>query len=466
MEKADREEQQMRIQAYLELLKQDKLLYNAAEKTLEQYQDMADRNYAALFAPALVEYVLWVLKDAAKSGIERLYFLSRDAYPMYLVAKALTSGTSPELKTDIRYLRVSRYSLRMPEYHLLEEDSLDRIFLSGIDVSFYQILRRADLDRDEMQQICEEIRYSRDLYDILNRAEILRLKEQVKEACRNGQCSLLRIIHRHSSACYEDTIGYLTQEGMLEDIRYAVVDSGWVGTIQKSIQNLLATRKPDICLYGYYFGLYELPQDQSGCVYKAFYFMPHGNIYRKTRFSNCLYEVIYSEPCGMAKGYKKTEEGYEPVLSLILNPNRENLKKSEKVLQSYIRAVAEQPSLLQKEFSEEDKDAAKLTEQLYGRLMAHPSVWEAEYYGSLLFSDDLADEHMRKTANELTQKEIRDLRVLSKLKIMAGLSGKVIHESAWIEGTIVNGGEHITANLRSAHLAKALTHIRQSLKAK
>ena len=83
-----------------------------------------------------------------------------------------------------------------------------------------------------------------------------------------------------------------------------------------------------------------------------------------------------------------------------------------------------------------------------------------------LFSDDLSDEHMRCIANRLTQREIKDLRILSKLCIMLGLSKKVIHESGWIEGTIVNAGKHISSNLRSARMAKYVTHLRQSLKAK
>ncbi len=47
-----------------------------------------------------------------------------------------------------------------------------------------------------------------------------------------------------------------------------------------------------------------------------------------------------------------------------------------------------------------------------------------KYYGMQLFSDDLSDEHMRCIANRLTQRKIKDLRILSKLCIMLGLSKK------------------------------------------
>ena len=48
---------------------------------------------------------------------------------------------------------------------------------------------------------------------------------------------------------------------------------------------------------------------------------------------------------------------------------------------------------------------------------------------------------------------------------MTGISKKVIHESAWIEGSIVNLDKNIKANLRRAKRAKYLTHLRQSVKA-
>jgi hypothetical protein len=97
--------------------------------------------------------------------------------------------------------------------------------------------------------------------------------------------------------------------------------------------------------------------------------------------------------------------------------------------------------------------------------MGNPSRLEAGYYGSFLFSDDLCDAHIRKAANELTEQELKDAGAVSKLLIMAGISRKVIHESAWIEGSIVNLNQHVHRNLRRAKRAKWLTCVRQSIKA-
>ena len=450
---------QPRMETYRTLLKQNTFLSGAAEECLKQLCAPEDQIYVTLWAPALVQYVAWVLEEAGKDRQEKLYFLARDAYPMYLVAKKMVEYLQIPIK--ICYLRVSRYALRIPEYHLLGDACLDRIFLSGIDVSLYHILNRAALTEEEMTATCREINYERPLRETLNRKEILDLKERVKKCCEKGTTRLLERIYAKSKAAYENTIGYLKQEGLLDHVRYAVVDSGWVGTIQKSLQTLLAQEKPEIVLTGYYFGLYECPADQSNCRYRAYYFMPKGNVRKKAGFSNCLYEVMYSEPCPMVKTYCYEKGQFFPVFSQVENPNAEHLKRNNQLLILFMNHLARQPKhtavmLCQK----------NIAEKLYETIMSRPNRWEAKYYGMQLFSDDLSDEHMRCIANRLTQREIKDLRIFSKLCIMLGLSKKVIHESGWIEGTIVNAGKHISSNLRSARMAKYVTHLWQSLKAK
>lgn len=98
---------------------------------------------------------------------------------MYLVAKKMVEYL--HIPIEICYLRVSRYALRIPEYHLLGDACLDRIFLSGIDISFYQILNRAALSEEEMIAVCREINYQRSLHATLNRKEIFNLRERVKK---------------------------------------------------------------------------------------------------------------------------------------------------------------------------------------------------------------------------------------------------------------------------------------------
>ncbi|MCR4673468.1 MAG: hypothetical protein K5675_00525 [Lachnospiraceae bacterium] len=455
-----------RLNQYKKRLKKNHFLYDLSEGTEKECETLGEKTYALTFAPVIFSYVTWILHEAYKKKIQRLYFLARDAKPMYEVAKFLKENNLLGFDIDIRYLRVSRYSLRIPEYHLQNEKCLDRIFLSGIDVSLYRILKRADLTVDEMKQVSKELGYEKELHVVLNRKQILQLKEKAYELSHEGKLSLLKFIHTHSKQRFETTIGYLEQEGMLDDVSYAVVDSGWVGSIQKSLQNLLATKKPGIPLEGYYFGLYELPIDIKDCVYHTYYFKPTSHIRRKTGFSNCLFEAIYSENCGMVKNYEKSETGFYPVLSDLENPNAKSLKQNEAVLNRYLNQVKQHPNEYRLFLKKQQKRNVKIIEKVLNLLMSRPTDWEASYYGDYLFSDDLDDTHMKKTANILSQKEIKDLRILSKILISLGISKKVIHESAWIEGTIVNGEENVKKNLFFARYAKLMTYLRLTIKMK
>lgn len=463
MREAEEKKGPSKLKSYFNLLKKNPILFRAAEGCLEQSNDPAEQMYFSVWAPALVEFVCWVLNTACREQKKRLYFLSRDAYPMYLAAVKLNGYFGLDL--DIRYLRVSRYALRIPEYHRMGIDCLDRIFLSGIDISMQQILRRGGLDKEQIQKTCEEIGYNRGLEELLNRNEIQKWKARARQCCLEGRTQLLGRIQEKSRKAYDAALGYLVQEGMLEDVPYAIVDSGWVGSIEKSLRTLLAGRKPEITMDGYYFGLYELPPQREGCRYRAYYFMPKGKVARKMNFSNCLYEVLYSEPCRMTNRYQFTGERYEPVSSGVPNPNEDKLKKNNASLEQYM------DFLLQLSISRNQKmellhgKYPQVTEGLFRTLMARPDEWEARYYGNWLFSDDIADDHLRNAANVLSMEEIRNLRVMPKLFVSLGLSHKVIHESAWIEGSIVNLGKDVSVSLRAAHRAKYLTHLRQSLRA-
>jgi len=453
--------EQIRLEEYKKLLSSNPLCLKTVERCIRQVDRPEEKMYLTVWAPAMLEYVLWVLREAARHQKKRLYFLSRDAYPMYLMAVKLAEVF--QLGIECRYLRVSRYSLRIPEYHLIGEGCLDRIFLSGIDVSLYQILKRADFTEAEMKQVCREAGFNDDLHRILNRREIFDLKERFGDR----GTSFFSYVNAHSKEAFGPAIGYLEQEGLLEDVPWALVDSGWVGTIQVSIRNLLAVRKPEISVEGYYFGLYEYPDDTERCRYHSYYFAPRGSVGKKAGFSNCLYEAVYSEPQAMVMGYRRDGTRFVPVFHDRSNPNSTELESYAKLVQLFAMEYSKIFSdSSQKQSGMEMPEAfVPVAEGLYRKLMASPNAWEAAYYGNFLFSDDICDRQMKPAANSLTQQEIKDLRVISKLKIMLRLSHKVIHESAWIEGSIVNAGRNITKNLRAARRSKYLTHLRQSMRA-
>ena len=116
---------------------------------------LADANVCDyVLSPALNGFVLWVLREALAAGKKRLYFLARDGYLMYRTAEILCREL--EIDLECRYLCCSRYSLRLPAYHLDEQGAMEYICRGGIDVTPRKILDRAGLTGEEKEEILSE----------------------------------------------------------------------------------------------------------------------------------------------------------------------------------------------------------------------------------------------------------------------------------------------------------------------
>jgi hypothetical protein len=164
---------------------------------------------------------------------------------------------------------------------------------------------------------------------------------------------------------------------------------------------------------------------------------------------------------GMTMRYEQQEGAYQPVQSRRDNPNATVLEANLHILKDVLADERTIPWVL----SLQEKDHRKLTEDLLSSFMGQPSREEAEAYGKLLFSDDVTEEHLRPVAAPLSEQEIRNQRLVSKALILAGIKKGTIHESAWLEGSILRLGSHVADNLRHARWYKAFVYLRKDVKA-
>lgn len=425
-------------------------LTDRREQRLQSYKKIQSEKeiYECVLAPTLYEFVLWVLQEALQSGKKRLYFLARDGYQMYLAARQLCKQY--DLDIECRYLKVSRYAVRVPEYHLLGERCLERICVGGIDVTFEKIMQRAALTDKEAGEIAALAGYTENYRKVINYHEVMQLRDRLKKIPL-----LFHYIDSHSKEAYGTAIGYLTQEGLLEPVPYALVDSGWIGTIQQSIEHLLHQKQPDRKLEGYYFGLYEIPEGERRENYHSFYFTPWGEIKRKVHFSNSLFEAVFSAPEGMTLSYR-AEGGKDNIIYVPVTDSRENLNRER--ISRYICWLEEFLQEKKQSLQQDSKRWEQLpeknckcrnqfpqadsgyVEELLSPFMGNPTQFEAEAYGSLLFSDDVREDNNQKVSADFSEQEIKNHHLLNRLLIMTGVRKKVLHESAWIEGSIATCG--------------------------
>lgn len=425
-----------RIDYYRKIINSRSIYRDAFQKQKE------NSLYNTAMIPVMIEFVTWVIGQAQQQSIKRLYFLSRDGYQMFLVAKDLCRKMNIDI--EIRYLNVSRFSMRVPEYAMMGEKCLDRIFIGGIDVTFRRIMKRAALTDEEIHDVAKEYDMDNELDRMLNYQEIMILKSKFVDNRK-----LLAYVQKHSKKAYPNAIGYLSQEGLLDDIKYGLVDSGWVGTLQQTIRHLTQKDRID----GFYFGLYETPKDEDSDMYHGFYFNPKTGLDRKSYFSNCLFEAVFTSPEGMTIGYSKEADRYIPQMDMEQNPNKEIIQDNIRRLLNYLNQI---------NIYDKQSDV-QFVEKLLKPLMAHPTKTEVEEFGNLLFSDDVLEGNLKKVAAELSYEEIANQRFIPKMLIMLGISKKEIHESAWIEGSIVRLGESVDRSLRSAERYKKFVYIRKRI---
>ena len=453
-----RDDHNKRMGEYSKILDHYPELSSKIKALPEEY--VSAKFYLMTFTPILFSFVSFVIEDANKKGLDRLYFLSRDGYQMYLIAKRIVKLLGFEI--ECRYLKVSRYSMRVPGYHLDIDKAIESLCTSGIDVTLKRILKRGALTEEECFEVLCELGLSDNKDKTLKYAEVMAFKDVLKKSDK-----LRKYISTHSKDAYDSAFAYLEQEGLLEG-DYAIVDSGWVGTLQLSIERLLRSKGADIRVGGYYFGMYEYPAEIKADrtrkdKFNTFFFSPTKGLSRKRIFSNSLFEAVVTAPAGMVTGYKTIEDGTVKEIENALDPVAvATVGKRIDALKYLLEMLSSVPDI-------NTKDVRKI---IY-LLMSDPTEIELEAFGNISFSDDINDIGRSTVAAKMSVAELKAQRFLSRLLIVKGIKKVDLKESAWIEGSAVRAEqENLGAKnsfkaereLRHIRFCKSMTYLRKQIK--
>jgi hypothetical protein len=350
-------------------------------------QKTLNRSFAG---PLMFDYVWWVLHEAVERGLSRLYFLARDGYLLCEIARRFCDRF--QLPVTCRYLYCSRASLRMPSYHLIGREAMELLTLGGYQVTLRSLLQRAQLDLQERQVIYESFGWHGvDETKILQRGEL----DEVRSLLAASEL-FWTYVQKKSTAAYGPAVEYLRQEGLLEGGEVAIVDSGWTGSMQRSLRQLLQAEGFKGAITGFYFGMYAAPKEACDGTYLTWFFNHAGPTGNKIPFCNNLFECLLSAPHGMTVSYRRQDDRYVPVLA----PGYS--KGQLEVIQQQIADVLAymEERLMNTDFKGFAGEALhRETAGLIRRYMAHPTRAEAERYGRFLFCDDVTEAYHLKLAD-------------------------------------------------------------------
>lgn len=377
-----------------------------------------------LVGPIILPFVEWILSEAEKRKIKRIYFLARDGYLLYKTAVRICEKRN--LTVECRYLYCSRLALRIPSYNLIGDEAIELITLGGYYVTAKSVLKRAALTEKEIAEIIKELGIKEPDKPISNK-ELEHLKLLLKN------CSSYRnSVTAHAEAAYTDTISYLRQEGAFENECFAIADSGWTGSMQRSLRQLLRAEGFTGKICGFYFGMYSPPKEKADGDYLTFYFDSKHGAKRKANFNNNLFECMLSAPHPMTVGYTKNKGGtLKPIFAHSVSAKQTKIicSQIDGALEYVNENLSYTPSFVYK------KELVKIY-KLLKRFMVYPRRSFAEVYGEFAFCDDVTEGYYMTLADKSRRKMLKKYMLFPRIFRKAFGLKTAEGELFWPYGTV------------------------------
>ncbi len=414
-------------------------------KTVLTGQDEDPMNHVVhgIVVPFLLTYVSWVLDHAKRHGVQRLYFVARDAEIMLRIAEALQGENGP---IELRYLYGSRRAWLAPSITPGSDNWRRLLIIPGQACSRYDIAARMGLDataqaalRNQWSSGTEE--WSRRLpHD-----EAIRFLDDLM-----GDVSTSALVASLAARERETALSYFRQEGLFDKTSWALVDAGWSLNAQAALARILHSagikhQTPK----GYYIALARdhLSQAQAGAAYP---FIPKaGSIFSRRRviIEHCFLPSTHST----TRSYRMGRLRVQPIFGAELRSEAE-LGYSAMLHKAAVAAA--------RLAYRDRRISAALTEHVAEilsnttTLLRHPQKSDARAMASFSTVADMRHEaaFVEPLCRSLGLKDVRSVFCMA-------LSRKTNFEShsfMWLEGSIALSPWYVRTPLKSLLLLDAL----------
>lgn len=374
-----------------------------------------------IVSPVLISYTLWLLKTAKSRGISTLYFLARDGYVLREIALQLSKKYDFDI--DCRYLYCSRAALRSASFHLADQEGMNLLFYHSNHVTLSSLFQRMNMPFSLQEIFLNDWKIEdSELTRKLSSADL----EYYKEKFRNHP-QFQSYITEWSRSTYTNTINYFHQEELFNQPIVAIVDSGWSGTIQRGLRQLLISDGYKGKIIGFYFGLYQEPKPEDG-EYLPWFFSKKEHLKNKLLFNNVLFECMLSAPHGMTITYKFNGQAYEPVQTT--HPSNGMLEKIAIQIQGILDGVTDFLTT-----SQNAKHSIAANNHLC-RLMTFPHKKEVEAYNDFIFCDDITESRFTKLAADNQRIYLKDCLLSRRLWRKFTHQSKDIFVPFWLYGIL------------------------------
>lgn len=283
-------------------------------------------------APMIGGFVQHIAEECRRLKITKVFFLSREGWTFKqfwgkCVPTLFPDGNLPETE----YLYVSRMALAGAScaYQGLTKTNVSIAFLPPGNKNFRDICRIFSLDLDLLEKHLKKYQLTPDsclspIHENYHQDNTERLEELLEDELFQDE------IKRQTRPANEAMSRYFKQAGLFDHQQVAIVDIGWLGTIQRFLFEAIAHRQDRPKCIGYLFGATRgipYPTAPDNVI--------QGVIYDKNRFNFPTSTILYARdlfeeacraPHPTLNGYKLTEDSYE----LVFRETHDSVGQAEK----------------------------------------------------------------------------------------------------------------------------------------
>lgn len=211
------------------------------QKSADKFENIL----SSVIAPLLVPFVAWVIEDARKRKIRKIFFQARDGYVLYRIAQVLLEGESD---LTVSYLYGSRRTFYLPGMYGCHSKMLDWVIKGAEGRTPAEMLKRLSMDSEWMIEHAERKGLTKSFLDRpMTAPDVLKFREMMLDP------EVERVIQERAQDAKSLAKRFLVQEGLDDGHVSALVDIGWSRVSQQSVNNILDTQK----VFGYFLGVFQ-----------------------------------------------------------------------------------------------------------------------------------------------------------------------------------------------------------------
>ncbi len=336
---------------------------------------------ANVLCPVLTCYVLWILQQAKHLGLRRLYFISRDGYVPYLLAKHIAAKLLPEV--ECRYLYGSRQAWHLAGLREVDQAALQWMTGHCDGVTCGSLLRRVGLTWEKAQQIAPGLTATMGGPD---NPVTEAVQTAFKEALQS-EVYLIKTLMGNSKRAHNLLTHYAAQEGFFRDVPTGMVEIGWSGRTRASLERSL-TGQNVANLHWLYLGLHHGACLKREDLVHCFLYGPEARR-EEIPYLPVVVESFCLAPHGSVTGYREESNTVVPVFREDIEAQLESWGRGH-----VLDAVREYVQQLPVELGEfpDTGDLVSVAYTMLSNFCTKPTEEEARLWGAIPFEHDQAAE--------------------------------------------------------------------------